>query len=213
MTPTTIYGRAGGGRSDTSATYNQWGALRTAHHIEAFDLDLPPGGLPVDLAHDGQAIGEAVYLELDPDGQLHAVAVLDDDAITRVDGDIYFSTEAIIVGPDVRSARAATVTRASLVSLGLCFEPATHGLTPIRTMPGDVRSRLDRGSWPVSWGWAHPLLERAVDHLGDRHDVEHRHATRILDRRAHADHAPGLRLRRDPAAMWHTAGGRILTVR
>lgn len=68
--------------------------------------------------------------------------------------------------------------------LSVTLEPATLGLTPIKSRAGDLRSSVDRGKWPMTWRSNDRLLARALDSLGSGLGVEHRAATRIVDQRS-----------------------------
>lgn len=202
---TTVFGLAGG-EHQPAAYQTRGGTLSGAHAYARLELNLPPGGVPVDLDHDGAPIGEVVYGEVDTDGRLRLVAILDDDAITRVPGAIYFSTTTLNRGA-VGTRTRYYADSAELLSIALTLDPASVAAQPVTVMAGDLRSTSDRSRWEISWRSQRPLLGRALDHLGTT--PRHRTATRLLDRRDQPElheHGWGLDAeRRPPGRLWHSA--------
>jgi hypothetical protein len=158
-------------------------------------------------------IGDLVHIELDTDGRLHCVAVLDDADYITDEGNLYFSPDYIAYGTGLRehvfTAELATIT-------GLAVTPSPAGFAakawPLKMMRGDLRDQLTRfSSWPCTWRTSEPLLERAVEQRSHS-----RTPTSIVDRRPNPDAYPyPLELRRPihRGAVWYGPPGRILSVR
>jgi hypothetical protein len=85
----------------------------------------------------------------------------------------------LTAGPGVGTRSRSVADVAALTALGLTTAPATVGAQPITILRGDVRSSADRSSWQISWRSHHPLLARALDHLGP--SAWQRTTTRLLD--------------------------------
>jgi hypothetical protein len=212
-------------------------AVTGAHSYRSLTLELPPGGIAIDCDHDHQAVGELIYAELGEDDRLRCVAVLDNDQLTKLDQDVYWSPELDLRGGD--PGRYFIARTASLIGLSVTFNPATLAAQPIEIRAGDLRSRVDSGKWATSWRSTSPLLARALDHLANDRGVETRTATRIIDegarRAAERDRVewerdrhliesrqPRSDLRRVPPQFrpgwkpgmieWSQAGGRVLRV-
>jgi hypothetical protein len=128
MTSATIAGTACQERDIGAHYHHRSGRLTAAESFDWLIPDLPADGVPVDVAHDGQAIGRLVFGELDDDGRLGAVAVIDDgDWLLDYPGDVYYSPQLLVAGPGVRTRAVSIADAAALVSLGLTDSPATVG--------------------------------------------------------------------------------------
>jgi hypothetical protein len=212
----TVWGcasRIGGLAAHTSLT----GRIVGGHSYDELEAELPENGIEIDLDHDGKRVGEMVYGEIADDGRLNVVAVLDDDRITRVDEDVFWSSEMMMIGDVKHDSYIAK--RAELRSLALTCDPLTVGAWPVRWRTGDVRSSADRGSWAGIW--REPLLQRAVECLGSR-SLETR-SRRLVDLRERDTDfhglKPGDRAPSDwnsrvlPNGLWRSAhAGRVLRV-
>jgi hypothetical protein len=188
----TIWGtatRIGGLAAELSSS----GRIIGGHSYDEIALELPEDGILVDLDHAaGTECGELVYGEVAPDSRVNVVAVLDDDRISRIDQDVYFSCEMAMFGDHIRDRSSSYIAdRAMMIGLGLTMSPLTVAATPIRWRSGDVRRSSDRFSWPVSWRSADELLGRALDHVGGQ-DLRTR-TRHLVDRRPRDDDYPGLR--------------------
>jgi hypothetical protein len=162
-----------------------------------------------------------IYGEVADDGRVKIVCVLDDDRISRIPGHIYFSTEMAMSGERIRPrSRSYIADRAHLLGIALTMAPLTTGAVPIKRRSGDVRSRTDRRSWPISWRTSDPVLARAADYAGT--DLRTR-ARRLVDLRPRDDNPWRLREgqpapadlvpTRLPGGLRRGAPGRILGVR
>jgi hypothetical protein len=60
--------------------------------------------------------------------------------------------------------------KAKVIGAALTLNPASLEATPVRWMPGDVRSSVDRHTWPGNWRHDHTILQCCVDHLGPHAD-------------------------------------------
>jgi hypothetical protein len=225
MSATTLWGcasRIGGLAVEQSAH----GETIGGHSYDELALELPDRGVALDLDHQpGTQCGTLVYGEVADDGRLNVVAVLDDDWITRVEEDVFWSPEMEMVGDVLHDSYVARL--AELRSLALTLSPLTVGAQPVRFRSGDVRSSADRQGWEISWRSQAPLLARAVDHLDGfpRTGLRHRSASRLVDLRQRdggawhglreGDPAPAdLRSRVLPNGYWRSGhAGRILSVR
>lgn len=209
----TLFGIACGEESSGDvAAYYRYGRLAEAHTFKTLDTRLLPSGTPVTVGHNhADRIGLVVHAELGTDARLGVVAVVDEDVevLDRV-GQLYWSPELVLVGSGLNQ-RAVSATRAGITSVGITTTPATLAAVPLRWVAGDIRRRGDRNRWPLGWAGQHPLLQRCVSHLGTGHDAEHRHATRILDRRDEADREMRTRLARQP--LMYSSGGSVISVR
>jgi hypothetical protein len=217
---TTVWGcasRIGG----LAAERNRYDEITGGHSYDELALELPEPGVTVDLDHaTGTELGELIYGEIAADGRLNIVAVLDDDRITQIDEDVYFSCEMLMSGDRIRPrSRSYIADRGMLVGIALTMDPLTLGAMPIKWRTGDVRYSPDRQSWPLSWRSSHPLLARAVDYAGT--DLRTR-ARRLVDLRHRDDTNPWqlragdavpVAARRPPGALRHGAPGRIISVR
>jgi hypothetical protein len=139
--------------------------------------------VPIDLDHDHRPIGQLAFGEIADDGRLNCVAVLDDDAITLIEQPVYFSTECLMLGADVRE-RSYVAREAQLLSLALTCAPATVGAREVSWLRGDFRDSTTRRTWPIGWRSDAPLVARALDHQGS--SLRTRSAARLVDRRADA---------------------------
>jgi hypothetical protein len=123
MTPTTVWGVAAA-TGDASAHYSRTGRLESAHTINEIDLELPADRIRVTISHDPNLeVGDLVHAELDADGYLRCVAVLDDDRLLGYEGDLFFSPDYMAYGSNLRS-RAFTVERATVTGLAITPSPA-----------------------------------------------------------------------------------------
>jgi hypothetical protein len=157
---------------------NRFADITGAHSFRSLALELPPDGVAIDCDHDHVARGQLIYAELGADNALRCVAVLDGDEITKVGQDVFFSAELEMRGDVDRAFYVAR--QAALIGLSLTLSPALLGAQSIEIRTGDLRSRVDRGSWPTSWRWSSPLLARAHDFLDAGYGIEKR-AARIVD--------------------------------
>jgi hypothetical protein len=165
MTAATITGIACA-EDDTAAQYHRSGRLASAESFRELIPDLPAAGVPVDLEHNGDSIGQLVHGELDADGRLHATAVVNDaDWLLDYDGEIFYSPELICIGEGVATRAVSIASHAALTGLSITTTPATVGAQPLEVRAGDIRRSGDRRHWPVSWRTQHPQLARAVDAL------------------------------------------------
>lgn len=137
-----------------------------------------PADIAVDWNHDGDDLGEIVYLERTA-GRLHAVAVADLD-VDDLDNHapLYWSTSTDA------TTRHGIDHDIELRSLAITRQPASIGLWPLAWIAGDIRSGaanparvsiLRRAAAQVEYRWRHgPLVinehaERAaldVEHTG-----------------------------------------------
>jgi hypothetical protein len=143
-----------------------WTGRFTAGQLSADDFrPQQPGDIPVDVDHDGIAIGRVHHLELMNGCSLDAVATIDLDAagIDPDDGDWYWSAETLGVRRDGRTFDAV------LDRLALVRRPAMVGLRPLTWLAGDVTDAGTRASWPVSWKHRHPAIARAAATVERRH--------------------------------------------
>jgi hypothetical protein len=215
VTVCTVYGIAAAER-DLAAYYNRHGRLTGAHSIDELIPDLPDDGITVTVDHDDSLpVGRLVHGELDQDGRLLAVAVVD-NWIADYPTAIYWSAELLAVGDGVRTRSRFVADAAALTGLTVTDSPATIAAQPLRILAGDVRDPTARGAWPISWRIEHPVLERCVAQLGTGYDTLQRTATRLLDRRDHdlPGHGwidPDGRPMRGP--LRYGQPGRILSVR
>lgn len=204
MTAVTVWGTCAV-EGQPAAHYFRSGSLREAELFERMHEQLPASGVPVEVGHAGERVGQLVYGEITDDGRVDVVCVLDDDTLTRINSDIFFSPELVCVGPAdrLRAQPVSIAARAGLTAIALCTNPATVAATPIQLARGDVRNSADRSGWPLGWRGERPLLSRCVDyHDGD---WRHRTFTRIINRRATSDPStPG-------AHGWVGYDGRPLT--
>jgi hypothetical protein len=69
-------------------------------------------------------------------------------------------------GDRIRERSRWVADRAHLLGIALTMDPLTAGAVPIKRRSGDVRSRADRRTWPMSWRSSDPLLARAADYAG-----------------------------------------------
>jgi hypothetical protein len=76
--------------------------------------------------------------------------------------------------------RSYVAREAQMLAASLTFEPASHEARPLRWRPGDIRERVDRSRWPLSWRTDDPLMRRAVEYGWT---LRTRTASRIVDRR------------------------------
>jgi hypothetical protein len=223
MTSATIVGVACG-EDDVGCQYNRSGTVASAESFRELSLDLPAGGVPVDIEHDGPAIGELIHAEIDAGGRLHATAVIPNaDWLLGYEGKVYYSPTLISVGPGVRSRRVAIADAAGLLALALTSSPATVGAQPVDIMHGDLRRSLDRANWPMSWRTEHPQLTRAVDALPANSFHAERHRAQRIEREHVVTPDAGPLLHRDAGYAdehgrlhgkdwWHGAPGQILSV-
>jgi hypothetical protein len=188
---TTIWGTASK-IGAIAAGYSRWGELVDAHSYDELAVELPEGGVSVDLDHDDQAIGRLVYGEIAEDGRLNCVAVLDDDTIRQVEQDVFWSPTFVMVG-DVRH-RSYIAREAQLLGLSLTLSPATLGAAPIRWREGDVRDPASHRWWPMSWR-SDQLLERAANSVAGSWRLRSRVTERLVDRRPDIDAFPFRRVR------------------
>lgn len=126
-----------------------------------------PRHIPIDIGHDGNPIGDILYLE-ESYGKLHAVGVIDTlDAEDLADaGDVYWSSTTLATRARHRSYERE---RIELRSITLTKSPAGHGLAPLHHLPGDIRDRDDRTAWTRSAGWNSEsmpaVIRNAIDYL------------------------------------------------
>jgi hypothetical protein len=161
MSATTIsavLGRLGG----ISARYDFYGQLVDAQAFD--DLDGELGGTTLDVDHNGEQVGELVYVEVSPENQIGLVAVVDGDwpFTAEAEGPLYISGEYVTRG---RSSAGPTyiAKQATLRSAAVTWTPARTGdARAARLWPGDIRSSADRRNWPISWERKDPLLARAL---------------------------------------------------
>jgi hypothetical protein len=121
----TVWGDAGG-PGTIAATYNRSGQLTEARTYGELDLELPPEGIEVDCDHDARRAGEVVLLALGKDQRLRAVAVLDDDWLSTVEQDVFFSPLLEMRGPATAPAGSTYIApTGTLLGLSLTFASAT----------------------------------------------------------------------------------------
>ena len=100
MTALTVWGRAatiGGVAEERSVT----GRVTGAHSFDDVEKKLPIGGVPVDYDHDRQRRGELAFAEISDSGAVNFVCVVDDDAVSRIGTDVFFSAEWLLRGQDL----------------------------------------------------------------------------------------------------------------
>jgi hypothetical protein len=188
MSACTIWGTAAV-VGETSALYDDLGRLEEARTYDAITLDLPAAGLDLDISHDhDRVIGPVVHAELERD-RVDVVAVVQDgDWLLDLDTPLYFSAELELRGaPDQLHGRIAHARTATLIGVALTTATARLGARPVQLHPGDVRSPLDRGRWPMNWLGEAPLLQRCADAV-----PRAGRASRILERRDTVTLAGGL---------------------
>lgn len=180
MTAATVVGIACA-EDDVGAQYFRGGRLERAESFRKLIPEIPSGGVPIDVEHGGQPVGEMVHAELDSGGRLGVVAVVEDgDWLLGYGGPVYFSPELLTIAPGVHTRAVAIADAAALVSLSLTDSPATISAHPLTVMPGDARRQPDRMGWPMSWRAEHALLSRCVDGLPEsRVEARHHRARRI----------------------------------
>jgi hypothetical protein len=177
-------GRLGG----VSARYDAYGTLAEAVAFD--DLDSELGGVALDVDHSHEhRIGEVVYVEVSPEGQIGLVAVADGDWIQEAasESPVYISGEYVTRN---RSSAGAiyTAERGALIGAAVTWDPARLDARAARLWPGDVRRSIDRRSWPISFASQDPLLGRAVDHGTWATEVP-----RVVDRRFNPSNPLGLK--------------------
>lgn len=157
----TIWGFAGG-TDDIAVKYHRNGAIASAHSARQISTELP-GEIAITAGHDGPRIGVLTFAELDQDGELRCVGVVDGRLADWPDP-LFWSGEWRVQGAGLYR-RAFIAEEATLEGLAVCEHPAslTARTRPLRILDGDYRSSLDRGKWPVSWGWDAPLVKRALE--------------------------------------------------
>jgi hypothetical protein len=146
--------------------------------IDSYEPEL--AGTTIDCDHDNRPVGEIIHAELTPGNQLAVVGVVDGLDFAEIDRPVYWSGSYYPADPPHDRQRSFLVGRAHVGGMALTFRSANTSAKPLRWMPGDVRSGLDRSRWPISWRSANPLLARAHDHQGG---MRTRSAPRIVDRR------------------------------
>jgi hypothetical protein len=171
---------------ESAVELNRYGDLVGAHSYKSISLELPAAGVIIDCDHDEQRVGELTYAELRDDGALCCVAVLDNDRLTEIEEDVFYSPKVELRG-DVNQP-FCIAREARLLGLSITFNPATLCAQPIEIRSGDLRSSADRGKWSTSWRWHSPLLSRALDFLDAGYGIEKR-AARIVDVAAEAEEA------------------------
>jgi hypothetical protein len=196
----TVWGDAGGPRTIAEERV-RWGALEMhagAHSYDELSLELPDGGITVDAAHDPeQPLGELVYAELGSDDRLRCVAVVDERLDERVfeEHEVFFSPQLEMRGKGIDDGNTYIAREAGVIGLALTLATKRIGAWPLRHRAGDLRSEVDRGSWPIGWRRDAPLLARALDGMAGipRAELRHRTASRIIDLHPDEDLPPGLR--------------------
>lgn len=146
-----------------SAHYDALGRLAEAVAFD--DLDSELGGVALDVEHSHEhRVGEVVYVEVSPEGQIGLVAVADGDWLHEAadESPVYISGEYVTRN---RSSAGAiyTAERGALIGAALTWTPARLDARAARLWPGDIRQRAWR-DWPISWRSKDPLLARALDH-------------------------------------------------
>jgi hypothetical protein len=193
----TVYGTASG-TNEISCHRNRYGHVTGAHAFDDISPELPDNGVPVDLGHDPtNIIGKMVYGEITEQGALNIVTVLDGDELTRITEPVFFSP--LMTHAGAMRHRHHVAPMVWLESVALTFDTARVGVQPVAWMRGDIRSQPDRARWPMSWRSEHPLLQRALDTIGD--SCTARTAPGLFDRRASLDTPP-------PGTGWHDYAGR-----
>jgi hypothetical protein len=86
-----------------------------------------------------------------------------------------------MIGPGVHE-RSYIAREAKAARPGADPQPGDPGSLANELDAGDLRRSPDRGSWPVSWRYNHPLLARALEH-GITEDTT---VTRLVDHRMDA---------------------------
>jgi hypothetical protein len=166
--------------------------VRIGGHALPWGLDcqLPKAGVPVDLDHDGHAVGHAVHLEIS-DGRVHAVAVISDpdvaDFLATDDRAVYWSSTFRCIGAGDRYWLAS---RARVTSLALTYSPAAVGLGAITVLPGSLVDAAGRCNWH-----ARPFLTRALEATRRRRWGEHPNRVLDLDQRKEDERLLELRRR------------------
>ena len=149
---------------DAAAKYDRYGRITEAYTFDEFELELPDE-FKITVDHEPNVVvGELGHAELDKDGVLHAVAVVD-ERLAGWDGDLFWSGEWIADGAP-RSKRICTGLKGELTGLSIVQSPAqlfTRG-RPLRSLTGDYRHSPDRQKWEWSWVSKAPLVARALEH-------------------------------------------------
>lgn len=214
----TLSGEAGG--PDTvAASRDRYGRL-SARSYRELSLELPAEGIEVDADHDGQRLGELLYLELGDDERLRAVCVLDGDWLANVAQPVYFSPMLSMRGRGI-DRDTYIAASAEMIGLSVTLETARVGAYPVSRRQGDLRDPVARRTWPFSWQRSDPLLARALNALGTDWQARTRSASRIVDRRDDGDYPwhllPSQAWRqagtRPAGAMRHGPRGRVISVR
>jgi hypothetical protein len=196
----TVWGDAGGPRTIAEERV-RWGALEMhagAHSYDELSVELPDGGITVDADHDpAQPLGQLVYAELGDDDRLRCAVVVDDwlEPVLE-EHETFFSPLLEMRGKGIDRSDTYVAREAELLGLSLTTRTKRIGAWPLRWRSGDVRSEVDRYSWPISWR-GDAVLARAVDSFAGtpRSELRHRTAARIADLRPSEDETPwhGLR--------------------
>lgn len=167
MTVWGVVGREGG----VATTSDDTGAIVEVRSYTTFEPRLPVGDLIVDVDHEGPAVGKALHVEISDNGVMHAVCVVDPDAVAELRQPIHFSGLF-----SLRGDKAGTVFTASarLLALSLTERPASleARLRPLAVIPGHLI--YDHGEWPCDWRSREPLLRRAHERRAEPLRYVHR---------------------------------------
>ena len=183
----TVWGDCGGPNTE-AASHDRYGRLSARSYRELV-LELPAAGIEVDADHNGRRLGEAVYVELGDDERLRAICVLDGGQLANVDRPVFFSPDLEMRG--LNRGRTYIAREAQLLGLSLVFGTARVAASPLSWRAGDFRDSSDRYRWPLSWPSDAPLLQRALDYLGDDRQLRTRSASRVVRRAPDYSHLVG----------------------